>query len=175
MAPKPNLSGTPPREHSSQVQGSSTIDQETLKKRMGKELSNQVWKFPVDRIADMLPPSGVPSPSNSQIRRAANDLKNKVTPAHRAALKSAVERQTYDSLVAVLNSCVESCTSASSNKAGNRWFSGLEFIVYDKLMGDEVDGAKKLKPDVACRRDKSTQRTQAQCHALLENLRRRCQ
>ena len=142
---------TPPKTNSSQPQGSSSVYQDGLKRRMGAELSNQTFQFPPIRIAEMLCPFGISPPP---IEDAVESLRSKLTSAAksnlRVSLATSAEPPNYPPLGFILNACIESCVEVIEKRSITpRWFAGLQFIVWDKEMSDGVDGAKPLKPDLA--------------------------
>ena len=143
---------TPPKTNSSQPQGSSSVYQDGLKRRMGAELSNQTFQFPPTRIAEMLCPFGISPPP---IGGAVGSLESKLTSAAKADLSSVslaagAEQPNDPPLELILNACIESCVEViDKHSTTPRWFDGLRFIVWDKEMSDGVDGAKPLKPDLA--------------------------
>lgn len=146
MSPRGPTS-TPPKSQSHQTQGSSEVLQNELKKKMGDEISNQVYQFPPERIAEMLRPSGTELPLDDAINSLNKTLRD---ASDRASIPSGRERATYEAVVFILNSCVNSCVEVIRKVGKNsttRWFEGLQFIVWDREMADGIDGAEKLKPD----------------------------
>ena len=145
-----NPTSTPLKSHSSLPQRSSEIQQHELKQRVGKELSNQVWQFPPERIAEMLCPSGVELPP---IDDAISSLNEKLrSNPNLARLPSGGERTVYESLELILNSCIDSCVEVIEKVQKGRtplWFDGLQFVVWDRGVSDQVDGTHKVKPDLA--------------------------
>src|ERR1700733_16260216 len=155
-APPPRgPASTPPKTQSYQSQGSSdTSDtpQHVLKKKMDEEIFNHVWQFPPERIAEMLRPSGIELPPDKPIISLNKRLCSK--PGLASIPSTGGERAVYDGVAFILNSCVDSCVEVIREVGRNsttppRWFEGLQFIVWDKEMSDGVDGAEKLKPDLA--------------------------
>ena len=142
-------SAPPPQ--SSLPQGSSEVPQLVLKRKMGEEISNQVWQFPPGRIAEMLCPSGIELPLGNAAVSLSKKLCSK--PDLASIPSTSGERQTtYPGVAFILNSCIEACVEVILKAGRNsvpRWFDDFRFIVWDKEMSDGVDGAEKLRPDVA--------------------------
>jgi len=140
---------TPQKTYSSQAQGSSSVYQEELKRKMSDELSNQVWQFPPARIAEMLCPFGLSAPP---IEDAVKSLTSTLTSLaksdfSRVSLAAGAEARNYLPLANIMNACIDSCVEVIEKCATTpRWFADLQFIVWDKEMSDGVDGAKPLKP-----------------------------
>ena len=117
---------------------------------MGEEISDQVWQFPPERIAEMLRPSGIELPPDNAVASLSERLCSE--PNLASIPSSRGERATYPGVAFFLNSCVGSCVEVIQEAGRNgtpRWFGGLQFVLWDREMSDGVDGAEKLKPDLA--------------------------
>ena len=98
----------------------------------------------------MLRPSGIELPPDNAIVSLSKKLCSK--PNLASIPSSGGERAAYPGVAFILNSCVDSCVEVIRKAGRNstpRWFDGLEFVLWDKEMSDRVDGAEKLKPDLA--------------------------
>jgi len=67
------------------------------------------------------------------------------------------ERAVYPpGLALILNSCIDSCVEVIEKDSFTpRWFSGLQFVVCGKEVGDGIDRVKKLKHDLLAGLNKS--------------------
>lgn len=69
---------------------------------------------------------------------------------HEDVVKSGAERESlYPGLVKFLNTCLTTCRSALGKKADGSYYRELRFFVWDKEMGDGIDGSRPLKADLA--------------------------
>ena len=145
---------TPSKSHSSQPQGSSGVHQKELKRRMSKELSNQVWSFSPERIADMLCPSENPEPREDAINTAVEIFTTKLDSNPYTPSYTAPERDYYNFVAYILNACVASCLKVVTEHGivppgVDPLYALLRFITWGKPMADSVDGAEALQPDLA--------------------------
>ena len=100
LSPVSSLLSTPSKKNSSQPPGSSGVLQKDLKEILGEELSNQVWEFSAEHVADMLRPSEYPKRADA-IEAAACHLSDilKTNPP----IFPGSEGGSYEPLAFVLN------------------------------------------------------------------------
>jgi hypothetical protein len=149
LSPVSSLLSTPSKKNSSQPPGSSGVLQKDLKEILGEELSNQVWEFSAERVADMLHPSKYPKRADA-IEAAARHLSDilKTNPP----IFPGSEGGSYEPLAFVLNACMEACASVARDRIIPTdlmpWFAGLRFYASKIRTADGVDGAAHLKPNL---------------------------
>ncbi|KAJ3810046.1 hypothetical protein F5876DRAFT_42624 [Lentinula aff. lateritia] len=145
-----------------------TSHQADLKKVMRAELGDQTWQFPLDRVARMLSPKKRNAPLDDKvIDHLGNYACVSDSPGFMKRLKNALmklgprlkdiqwpsgpdERTFYTPLAQFLNACVSVCSKelTDDDRYTKGPFHDLEFIVYDKMTLDSVDGASPVKPDL---------------------------
>ncbi|KAF5367893.1 hypothetical protein D9757_011247 [Collybiopsis confluens] len=142
-----------------------------------EQLGGQTWQFPPDRLAQVLSAktrhpaenganaldthySTIDSLQNYECAIDSNEHKDALNNTQQLFLKrkpsdfllqnDKPENQHYDGLVKLLNAGLQSCReSGLGTRDGKAIYGDLMFWVWDKLLGDKVDGAHPLAPDIA--------------------------
>ena len=140
---------TPAKIHSSQPSGSSDVRQKKLKNTLYEELSDQTWQFPPQEFAQRMRPPGVNLPRRKVVDEAAKVILKKFPRKPKGG-----EDAHYQPLATILNTCIAISNSIIKDhqiipESAKQWFGGLGFISWAKPMGDGVNGASPLKPDLA--------------------------
>jgi len=124
--------------------------QEDLQESLSQELCDHAWQFNAERIAEMLSATGE-RPTEALMNSAHEGLLKKQTPGWPT---TGEEQAWYHSIATFLNDCVDAChlaldsDCAAASDSRPRFYDRLNFIVYDKITVDGVDGAAQVKPDL---------------------------
>ena len=127
----------------------SPSNESDIQESLSNDIGNHSWEFNAYRIAKML--SAVDEgPPEVLVDSAHEALEKKVSPVWPTV---DAERAWYSPLAAFLNNCVDACHRVldehpRSVKRSSRVYDRLKFIVYDKPMLDEVEGASPVQPNL---------------------------
>ncbi|KAJ6543851.1 hypothetical protein B0H19DRAFT_1308661 [Mycena capillaripes] len=137
--------------------------QKELMNVMKNEIGTQAWEFKdATRISRILSPK-TPIPGRDhrtledyqcdvddpKFKVALNEAQSKLEPEVPIWKPTSDERQHYDDIENFLNACVEhGSASLGKHKLRGTWYKDLTFVRYDKEMGDGIDRAHPLKPDL---------------------------
>ncbi|KAF5379960.1 hypothetical protein D9757_010237 [Collybiopsis confluens] len=157
--------------------GSDPPSQADLTEDIRDQLGGQTWQFPPDRLAKVLSAktrrpaenganpldthfSTIDSLQNYECAIDSDDHKDALKSAQQLFLKrkpsdyllpnDKPETQHYGGLVKFLNAGLETCReSGLVTRDGEAIYGPLMFWVWDKLVGDKVDGAHPVAPGIA--------------------------
>ena len=132
--------------------------QDAMKAAVGHELEGYTWQFDAKRLAKVLSPKRRkstlgPNEVDSLDAYSVKEISDKVL---RAAVKTLEiptfpetkkELEHYEPLGKLLNYCVKACHDALGNSKGE-YYSGLNFVSWDRQTKDGCYGEHPLKPDV---------------------------
>jgi len=171
------MSASTPRKHSSGMvtplselgPSFGSRPQDDLKFVMMREISNQTFSFPSIELARALSPKtpkrGIEAAGKllpldqydctvdeQRFRDALDDVVAQLgtfTPQPAGSGEPA----SYPTLAEFLTECVKACHNALDGHGFSdrrkRWYEKLEFTVFGRTVGDRVDRASPLKPDIA--------------------------